>query len=191
MSLSVEPLANPVTVPELQMQRDVANGEHHDEQSPLMETDSLSEASSTSIEEEQEQEDLASPHESQEQEQEQEDSSVDDRDLPDDVIHSVTLRTNSNELMTFTLRTTEKGQRVIDISGATPLTLSADAFEGIVEDLFYDVKEEEARKEWSANQLQVWEEQRQHEFELFVTFMKIFGSFFLFLLMLVAIARVL
>jgi hypothetical protein len=183
------PLANPTTVPELQMQREVAGVET--QESYQMETDSLSEASSTSIEQEHEEEAegnevAASPHEEQDEE-----SSIDDRDLPDDVIHSVTLRKNNNELMTFTLRTGDNGQRIVDISGATPLTLSAESFESIVEDLFYDVNQEASRKEWSTKQLQVWEDQRAQEFELFVTFTKIFGSFFLFLLILVAIARVL
>ena len=191
------PLANPTTVPELQMHREVAGVET--QESYQMETDSLSEASSTSMEQEQQEHEgdevAASPHEEQEQEQEQEqedeESSIDDRDLPDDVIHSVTLRKKNNELMTFTLRTGDNGQRIVDISGATPLTLSAESFQSIVEDLFYDVNQEASRKEWSAKQLQVWEDQRAQEFELFVTFTKIFGSFFLFLLILVAIARVL
>jgi hypothetical protein len=202
MSLSAptESLANPTTVPELQMQRDVAN--RGPEEMPLMETDSLSEASSTSIEEEQQEEMAASPHEDQDEGQDEgqaecqaecqdDEDSIDDRDLPDDVIHSVTLRTANNELMTFTLRTAEKGLQVVDISGGTPITLSAEAFQGIVEDLFYDVKKEEERREWTASQLEVWEDQRKNEFELLLTFTKIFGSFFLFLLILVSIARVL
>jgi hypothetical protein len=196
LSAPTESLANPTTVPELQMQRDVAN--RGPEEMPLMETDSLSEASSTSIEEEQQEEMAASPHEDQDEGQDEgqaecqdDEDSIDDRDLPDDVIHSVTLRTANNELMTFTLRTAEKGLQVVDISGGTPITLSAEAFQGIVEDLFYDVKKEEERKEWTASQVELWEDQRQRELDLFFTFMKIFGTFFLFLLILVSIARVL
>lgn len=180
-------LANPTTVPELQMQRETT-GMPHDERTPLMETDSLSDASSTSADADTDAESEAFVHHEQNEEDE---SSVDDRDLPDDVIHSVTLRNNNNELMTFTLRTAEKGLQVVDISGATPLTLSAEAFQGIVDDLFYDVKQEEKRKEWAEASLDHFEAQRQYEWELLVSFLKIFGTFFLFLLMVVAIARVL
>ena len=122
---------------------------------------------------------------------EKDDDSVDDRDLPDNVIHSVTLQNKTGDLMTFTLRSDDKGLRLIDISGATPLTLSAETFEGIVEDLFLDIRREEKLKQQSIDQHELWEEKRMQDMQLLYTLSRIFLLFFLFMLIVVSIARVL